>query len=184
MVVSTTKMTARQYFMLGEDPPGVKLELVNGEIAVSPSPVPDHGFVVSALHRIVSSHVFEKSLGQVYMDTDTYLDDFNVRRPDILFFSTEHLDRIGEKYMEGVPDLAIEVISPSSIEVDREDKFDQYCSSKIKYYWIADPALKTLEGWELRRGKYVSLGRAQGIAPIRLAPFPDLEIPLTQLWRK
>ena len=39
-VVSTTKMTARQYLMLGEDPPGVRLELVDGEVAVSPSPMP------------------------------------------------------------------------------------------------------------------------------------------------
>jgi hypothetical protein len=47
--VSTIKMTARQFLELGEDPPGVRLELVDGEIAVSPSPVPRHSFTVVAL---------------------------------------------------------------------------------------------------------------------------------------
>ena len=38
MAVGTIKMTARQFLELGEDPPGVRLELVDGEIAVTPSP--------------------------------------------------------------------------------------------------------------------------------------------------
>jgi hypothetical protein len=42
MPASTIKMTARQFLELGEDPPGVRLELVNGEIAVSPSSIRDH----------------------------------------------------------------------------------------------------------------------------------------------
>jgi Uma2 family endonuclease len=72
----------------------------------------------------------------------------------------------------------------SSIEVDREDKFERYRAAKVKYYWIADPVLKTLEGWELKRSKYVSIGRGQSISTIRLAPFVDLDIPLKELWRK
>jgi Uma2 family endonuclease len=175
-------MNARQYFMLGEDPPGVKLELVNGEIAVSPSPTPKHSNVVVNLITILNMHIRGNKLGVLHQDVDTYLDEFNIRRPDLLFFSNEHLDRIGEKYMEGVPDLAVEVISPSSVEVDREDKFEQYRAAKIKYYWIIDPEFKTVEGWELKRGKYVPIGRAQGVATIRLAPFPKLEIPLIDLW--
>ena len=46
MVVSTIKMTARQFLQLGEDPPGVRLELVNGEVAVNPSLIPRHARVV------------------------------------------------------------------------------------------------------------------------------------------
>jgi Uma2 family endonuclease len=184
MVVSTTKMTARQYFMLGEDPPGVKLELVNGEVAVSPSPTADHSNVVLVLSWFLMGHIRANKLGELHHDLDTYLDQFNVRRPDLLFFANEHRDRIGKRNTDGVPDLAIEVLSPGSIDTDRDDKFEQYCNAKIKYYWIVDPALRTFEGWELKRAKYVSIGRAQGVASIRLAPFPDLEIPLKELWRK
>jgi Uma2 family endonuclease len=184
MVVNTAKMNARQFLRLGEDPPGVKLELVNGEVAVSPSPTPGHSNVVMMLGTILNVYIRSNKLGELHMDVDTELDEYNVRRPDLLFFANENRHLIGAKHMEGPPDLAIEVISPSSIEVDREDKFEQYRAAKVKFYWIADPELKTLEGWELKRGKYVSIGRAQGVASIRMAPFSDLEIPLKELWRK
>src|SRR4051812_13552428 len=106
MTVSTIKMTARQFLELGEDPPGVRLELVNGEIAVSPSPIPDHGFVVIALATILQQHIAQYRLGQLFPDVDTIFGDFDVCRPDLLFFSTKRLHLIGDKAMEGAPDLA------------------------------------------------------------------------------
>lgn len=184
MVINTAKMNAKQFLLLGQDPPGVKLELVNGEVDVSPSPVPDHGYVVTKLVRILDEHIESHQLGKIYPDIDTLLDEYNIRRPDLLYYSNARLHLIGEKQMEGPPDLAIEVISPSSIAVDREDKFEQYRAAKAKYYWIVDPGMRTLEGWELKRGKYAAVGRAQGNETICLPPFSDLQIPLKNLWRK
>src|SRR2546423_351815 len=113
-VVSTTKMTARQFLELGEDPPGVRLELVDGEVAVSPSPIPAHGHVVAQLIMFLAQHVKARRLGRIYADVDTIFGEHDVRRPDILYFSQSRLHHIGEKAMEGPPDLCIEVISPSS----------------------------------------------------------------------
>jgi Uma2 family endonuclease len=182
--ISTTKMTAEQFLMLGEDPPGIRLELVQGEVAVSPSPTPNHSHVVFALARILGNYIEANELGELYGDVDTQLDDFNIRRPDILYYSDKNLDVVGEKLMEGPPDLAAEVISPSSVTIDRKDKFAQYRKAGVRFYWIVDPELKTIEGWELKNKRYVSIGRAQGAATIRLPPFADLEIPLSRLWRK
>src|SRR5213592_1610584 len=100
-IVSTTKMTARQFLELGEDPPGVRLELVNGEVAVSPSPIPAHGYVVLRLAKILSNYIDDRDLGRLYPDVDTIFGEHDVRRPDLLFFSKERLDLIGEKAMEG-----------------------------------------------------------------------------------
>src|SRR5438270_5773719 len=145
MPISTTKMTARQYLMLGEDPPGVRLELVDGEVAVSPSPTPKHSHVVVQLIVLLGTFIDKLGLGELHHDVDTILDEFNVRRPDILYFSKARVGLIGEKAMEGPPDLAIEVISPSSIEVDRKDKFEHYRAARVRHYWIVDPVLKTIE---------------------------------------
>ena len=71
MIVSTTKMTAQQFLELGDDPPGVRLELVDGEIAVSPSPTPEHSYVVLELAAIIRDHVKRHKLGRVYADVDT-----------------------------------------------------------------------------------------------------------------
>src|SRR3954452_18648168 len=114
MSVSTIKMTARQFLELGEDPPGVRLELVDGEVAVSPSPTPLHGYVVMQLGIILGHYVKRRRLGKLFPDIDTIFGEHDVRRPDLLFFSKDRLHLIGDKAMEGAPDLCIEVISPSS----------------------------------------------------------------------
>lgn len=180
---STTKLTADQFLRLGEDPPGVRLELVNGEVAVSPSPTPDHSNVIVQLIILLGSHNAVRNLGQLYQDVDTILDLHNVRRPDLLFFFNDRTHLVGKKAMEGPPDLAVEVIGPSSVEIDREDKFDQYRAAGVRFYWIVDPALKTIDAWQLVDGRYVRTGHAQGNDTVNLEPFPDPPIPLARLWR-
>jgi len=183
-IVSTTKMTAQQFLQLGEDPPGVRLELVDGEVAVSPSPIPDHSNVVIQLATILNNHILAEDLGELHHDVDTILDSFNVRRPDILFYFQNRTHLIGKKAMEGPPDLAVEVISPSSVAIDRNDKFVQYRDAGVAHYWIVDPESQTIDAWSLENGAYVTTGHAQGSAVVKLPPFADLEIPLSKLWRR
>src|SRR3984957_238760 len=146
MVLSTTKMTAEQYLQLGEDPPGVRLELVEGEIAVSPSPTPAHSYTEMKLGMILCAYIEDHDLGELHRDVDTILNQFTVRRPDLLFFSSARRHLIGKKAMHGPPDLAVEIISPSSIEVDRVDKFAQYRDAGVANYWIVDSEARTIEG--------------------------------------
>lgn len=182
-VVSTTKMTARQYLMLGEDPPGVRLELVDGEIAVSPSLRPRHSFPTLALGSLLYEHIKEFDLGLLIQDCDTIFGEFDVRRPDLLFFTKarQHLVQEDEA-IDGPPDLCVEVTSPSSGKIDRKDKFAQYAAGKVAHYWILDPKSKTLEGFKLKGKKYISAGGGKSSDVVRLPPFPKLDIPLATLW--
>lgn len=181
--VSTIKMTARQFLELGQDPPGVRLELVNGEIAVSPSPVPDHAYVVGALYVVIKNHVDQFDLGMVLMDVDTVFTEHEVRRPDILYFTKARLHFVGEKAIEGPPDLAVEVTSRGSERVDRREKFALYSAAKVKHYWIVDPVRRTIEAYALRGTKFVGRVRGSASDTVKLPPFPKLEIPLAKLWR-
>ena len=181
--VSTIKMTARQFLELGEDPPGVRLELVNGEIAVSPSPAPDHAFVVGTLYWLIRGHVEGNDLGIVLMDVDTVFGEHDVRRPDIFYFTKTRRHFIGEKAIEGPPDLAVEILSPGNERTDRRDKFKLYAAGKVKHYWIVDPRQKTIESYTLRGGKYVGRVRGSGSDVVKLPPFTKLLIPLAKLWR-
>jgi Uma2 family endonuclease len=176
-------MSARQFLELGEDPPGVRLELVDGEIAVSPSPVPRHSFAVVRLIRILSTYVDENDLGEVLTDVDTIFGEHDVRRPDLFYFTKARRHLIGEKAIEGPPDLAVEVLSPGSERTDRRDKFELYAAGKVKHYWIVDPTKRTIEAYSLRGGKYVGRVRGSGSDVVKLPPFPKLEIPLAKLWR-
>ena len=185
MIASNTiKMNARQFLMLGEDPPGTRLELVDGEIIVSPSPVPEHSNVIFQLGYILLNHIKERDLGELFGDVDTILDEYNVRRPDIIYFSHDRAHLVGDKAMEGPPDLAVEVVSPGSVVVDREQKFDEYRKAGVLNYWIVDPAKRSIDGFTLKGRRFVATGHAEGDQSIALPPFPDLKIKLSDLWRK
>src|SRR5882672_6194924 len=136
MSISTAKMTARQFLQLGEDPPGVRLELVDGEIAVSPSPIPDHSHVDRMLSFFLTGHIKTYDLGKLFGDVDTIFGEYDVRRPDLIYFAKNRLHLIGQKAMEGPPDLCVEIISPSSSQIDRKAKFKQYQDGGVPFYWI------------------------------------------------
>jgi Uma2 family endonuclease len=182
-IVSTTKMTARQFLELGEDPPGVRLELVNGEVAVSPSPIPAHAYTVLRLGALLLGHVERRKLGRVYPDVDTIFGEHDVRRPDLLYFKTSRLHLIGKKAMEGPPDLCVEVLSPSSGTIDRRDKFKQYALGNVRFYWIVDPSNHLIEGHTLTQRNYKLSGKAKKSEIVTLPPFKDLRIHLAKIWQ-
>lgn len=180
--VSTIKMTASQYLHLGEDPPGVRLELVNGEVAVSPSAVPDHSYIEKMLSLILLQHIRQHNLGRLYGDVDTLLGEYDVRRPDLIYFRTERLNLVGQRAIEGPPDLCVEIISPSSAAIDRHDKFHQYETAGVAHYWIVDPAGRTIEAFQLCGGRYMPAGKGADNENVTLPPFPLLVIPLGEIW--
>ena len=176
-------MTAKQFLMLGEDPPGVRLELAHGEIVVSPSPSPDHGYTLLSLAVVLKTYADTNDLGIVLSDIDTPFGEYDVHRPDIFFFAKKRKHLIGEKWIEGSPDLAIEITSPGSRKLDRLDKFELYAAGKVKHYWIVDPRQRTIEAYRLSAGKYVGRVRGSGSDVVQLPPFPKLKIELAKLWR-
>jgi len=183
MTVSTIKMTAKQFLQLGEDPPGVRLELVDGEVAVSPSFQPKHSYAEKQLTLVLLGHINAHDLGRLYGDVDTIFGEYDVRRPDLIFFAKNRLHLIGEKAMEGPPDLCVEIISPSSVTYDRKEKFNLYESGGVAHYWILDPYKKTLDGYSLADGKYQKSASGKNMDVMRLSPFVDLDIPLARLWQ-
>jgi Uma2 family endonuclease len=182
MTVSTTKMNADQFFLLGRDPPGVRLELVDGEIIVSPSPNPRHARTVAQLLAMLVIHVEHAGLGEVLADVDTIFGEYDVRRPDVLFFTASRQALIGEKRLTGKPDLAVEVVSPTSDRADKIEKFKQYAKGGVKYYWIIDPGEKTFEAYTLKSGHYQLSTKGEREDIIHAEPFKDLAIPLKKLW--
>jgi Uma2 family endonuclease len=182
-IVSTTRMTARQFLELGEDPPGLRLELVNGEVAVRPSPIPAHGYTVVQLAALLAHHIKKLKLGRLYPDVDTIFGEYDVRRPDLLYFAKDRVHLIGEKAMEGPPDLCVEVLSPSSRQIDRRDKFAQYAQGGVVHYWIVDPQERTFEAFKLSRRKYRSAVAGERDDVVSAPPFAELAIPLADLWQ-
>ncbi len=74
--------------------------------------------------------------------------------PDIFFIKKENLSIIKEKEVEGVPDLIVEILSPSNISHDRDRKFSVYQAAGVPEYWLANYWEKTVEVFILTGGVY------------------------------
>ena len=182
-IVSTAKMNANQFLVIGEDPPGVRLELVDGEVAVSPRPSLDHSFTLLALSQLLKNHVDASGSGQLFTDVDTVLGNFDVRCPDLLFIEKRRLKLLKKRAVEVPPDLCVEILSPGSVQIDREDKFTQYAAAGVPAYWILDPVQHTFEAYTLKRGKYCIAAQGRKSDRVTAPPFDDLELSLAHLWR-
>jgi len=180
--ILTSKMTAEQYFQLGEDPPGVHLELINGEIVVSPSPGRTHQQIIVALGYLLEGHLRKTKLGSIYPDTDVVFEEDTVRRPDIAFYGSAKLKRIKGERLLLPPDLCIEVTSPSNEDDDRINKFNLYRKHRVAHYWIFDPEIKTAECYKLRAGQYIKIVEGSDNGTVHFPTFADLAIPLAELW--
>jgi Uma2 family endonuclease len=180
----TMKMTARQFLMLGEDPPGCRLELVHGDIVVSPSPSYEHSFTDTRLRILLGNHIAEHDLGELVGDVDTIFDEDDVRRPDIIFTAKEraHLLRGKGHGIHIAPDLCIEIISPGSADYDQGDKFELYGKSGVANFWLVDPEERTFVAYRLNKKRYTKTASGRGKDTVSAAPFPKLKIPLSQIW--
>ena len=58
--------------------------------------------------------------------------------PDILFVRRERRHIIAERYVEGAPDLVVEVLSRSNADYDRTTKYRQYELAGVPEYWIVN----------------------------------------------
>lgn len=120
-------------------------ELINGELVMSPAPTPFHQNVTGKLFIILEKES-TKSNGKVFFaPIDLYIDYKNVFQPDLVFISSEKRNIITNRGIEGVPDLIVEIISPSNVFTDRNRKKKVYQQIGVREYWIVDPANHTLE---------------------------------------
>ena len=76
----------------------------------------------------------------------------NVVQPDVMVFCDP--DKLDERGAIAAPDIAIEILSPSSAQNDRYRKFNLYEKAGVKENWIVDGANKTVEIFAQENGKF------------------------------
>jgi len=105
--------------------------------------------------------VRERGLGEVFgAPTDVYLPGQETPvQPDLLFVATGESATIGERGIEGVPDLVVEILSPRTWWRDRRVKMPLYEETGVRELWLVDPDLRAIEVYVLREGAYALLGQ-------------------------
>jgi Uma2 family endonuclease len=120
-----------------------RLELIEGEIIVTPSPSLMHQIVVHWLDVLLDRAIVESGLGLVIgAPFDVYLDEQNVPQPDLMVVLWDRERVLGSARLESAPSLAIEIISPSSATKDRVTKRSLYARHGVPEYWLVDPDAK------------------------------------------
>lgn len=161
-------LTTKEFFALDVDEK-LKVELIGGALAVSPSPKHWHGIVSLKLRDALTTALGEAFI--VYLDLDVILDDENVPRPDVFVVRSEPYDP--DRVTEAADVLlAVEVMSPSSKANDRRVKPALYRDAGIPSWRIERSGKRLLLVEIPTRGDEVT---HVGQAALKVA---DIDIPI------
>jgi len=160
------------------------MELIEGEISMSPAPTPIHQYISSQIFLNLAVSLKADDLGVLqYAPNDVMLDDFTIVQPDLFFVSKENPNcKMGESGWHGAPDLCIEILSPSSQKRDRVDKFALYAQHGVREYWLVDPDGRFIEVYTLVDGVFQRAGAYAEGENLTSGVLPALLIPLTEIF--
>ena len=114
---------------------------------------------------------------------DIVFDEYDVVQPDVVFFRAErlHLLRL-DAVTRAAPDIAVEVLSPSTASVDRGRKMGMFARYGVPEYWIVDPVRLEIEVHALENGGYRRAQVATGVDTVRSVLLPDLTFEVAGLF--
>jgi Uma2 family endonuclease len=160
----------------------LRREILDGELNVTPSPVPRHQRVAFEISRLLDDYA-KQSGGEVYIaPVDVVLSAENVVIPDIVFAASDRLHTIREKAIFGVPSLIVEVLSPSTQHIDRGQKRAIYARFGVPEYWLVDPDANTVERCSGPSGDgYQTIEVFSGNMPA--ATLPGFVLPFEKVFR-
>lgn len=162
------------------DDPLLRYEIINGELVVSPAPALDYGQLVLAIYDAFRPVIQARRLGRIWVAPgDVELGLYNTVQPDLFFIARDRLS-IAKQHVIGSPDLAIEVVSPSSRTRDYVAKRVIYEAAGVKEYWIVDPMKRSIDVLVLENGRYARIADEDGIA--RSAVVPGVAVDAGQLF--
>lgn len=180
----TKKYTFADYLTYPEDE---RWEIIDGVPYMQAAPAPVHQEVLTELVRQMANYLTGKPckvypapfcvrlpLGNEKNEKEVK----NIVEPDISIICDR--SKIDDKGCNGAPDMIIEIISPSSIKMDRVVKFNKYEKAGVKEYWIVEPDQKLVSVVVLQSNQ--KYGRTELYTEddkITVSIFPDLIIDLS-----
>jgi len=139
-MATKTLLTVQEYANL-EEPEGVRYELSEGELIVTPSPSLFHNDLRDELNSRLRAFAKYHNLGRVTSETDTKLVGEVVRRPDVAFIQARRLQEVDDDQspLPVSPDLAVEIVSKNDRADDLLVKVSQYLDAGARAVWLMYP---------------------------------------------
>jgi Uma2 family endonuclease len=164
--------------------PGYRLEVLDGVLVRDPSPNVNHQRIILTLSEVLKDYFKTVDAdGELFIaPLDVRLDQYTVVQPDLFYLAGEQKALINESYINGAPQLVVEVLSPFNRSKDRLQKLQLYQKSKVLHYWIVDPEDKTMECYQLKDGLYSLVAFGIDHELLEHQNFEGLRIELGKLW--
>jgi Uma2 family endonuclease len=184
MGATATRMTAEQYFAVTVE--GDRKQLVDGAIVV-PEALPLHGVLQIRLQTALALWIESgEGRGLVLPPADVILDEYNVYGPDVVWIAERHRPRDLRKRLARVPELCVEIRSPSTWRYDVGAKKAAYEAGGLPELWLVDDRAPSV--LVFRRSKpdvpsfdvALELQRGDSLTSPQL---PGFELALDQLFR-
>lgn len=115
------------------------LELIDGELIVTPSPTPYHQIIVQRLYDAIKPVLVAQQGIVFWSPLDVKLSDHVALQPDLFVITKDRSHLLNQDPISGPPSLVIEVLSPSTTVIDRGRKRELYAYYGVPEYWVVDP---------------------------------------------
>ena len=138
------RYTLDDYYALPDDR---RVELIDGVFYDMAAPSYLHQIILGQLFRLFSDCIEQHDMPcDVFMapsDVRLDRDNYTMVQPDLLVICGKQ-DYLHMKRLEGAPDLAVEILSPSTRSKDMILKLYKYEKAGVREYWIVDPEQRTV----------------------------------------
>lgn len=122
-------------------PEGERAELIDGQIYYMAPPNRRHQDIIFSLSRKIADYIEAKhGVCKVYLAPFAVFlneDDRNYVEPDISIICDSN--KLNDKGCNGAPDWVLEIVSPSSKQMDYYNKLFKYRTAGVREYWVVDP---------------------------------------------
>jgi Uma2 family endonuclease len=136
--------TDAEFMALNRD--GHRYELINGELIDMGNSGAKHGYICSILMILLGGYVRLQNLGAMFDSSTAFkMKSGNKRSPDISFMAKERLqglDEMPDGFLEGAPDLAGEILSPSNTVEEIDSKLVEYFENGSRLVWVVNSKQK------------------------------------------
>ncbi len=163
----TERMSARQYI----DHPHSerKSDLIEGVFVMASPASFVHEDVQSLIQGAMRNFVDAHDLGKVMGSNTAYrLSEENVFQPDVSFIHAERLHLARPIFFPGPPDIAVEIVSPSSRHYDEIEKKVNYGRYGVQEYWLINPLERSAIFYTRMDGEWVTIPAEVGIVRSQL----------------
>jgi Uma2 family endonuclease len=122
-----------------------RLELIEGEIVVTPAPAPFHQVIAHRLAVMLDRAIEPADFGAIMQSPlDIFFDEHTVVQPDLADLLRNRMDQFGSQKVKGPPSLVVEILSPSTSARDRGDKRKLYARFGVPEFWLVDLEARTI----------------------------------------